>query len=280
MTAAAPNVLDDLAALPRPRKHYQLVLFDARSRRRHAPRRARDLHAFLRAYYHHKSADWKGNRPFRLAAWSAAELAENADLLHHGPGRRAWPRPSRPRCRRPRRLPLPMADRAGTRGLRCGVRPHRLPGRPQLVSLPHGRRCPRRSALFSGRTIDVPSCFIAGASDWGVYQGPVISKRCRRAPARRCSDATSSREPGTGCSRSNLRVSPRCCWISWMKSRRTDPVPCGRGERQSMLHDALARGALELVDHHDVARVLVGREPLGEPGRQPAASSARPRPCA
>jgi pimeloyl-ACP methyl ester carboxylesterase len=24
--------------------------------------------------------------------------------------------------------------------------------------------------LFSGRTIDVPSCFIAGASDWGVHQ--------------------------------------------------------------------------------------------------------------
>jgi pimeloyl-ACP methyl ester carboxylesterase len=26
--------------------------------------------------------------------------------------------------------------------------------------------------IFSGRTIDQPSCFIAGASDWGVYQKP------------------------------------------------------------------------------------------------------------
>jgi pimeloyl-ACP methyl ester carboxylesterase len=26
--------------------------------------------------------------------------------------------------------------------------------------------------LFSGRTIDVPSCFIAGKSDWGIYQKP------------------------------------------------------------------------------------------------------------
>jgi pimeloyl-ACP methyl ester carboxylesterase len=25
---------------------------------------------------------------------------------------------------------------------------------------------------FSGRTIDVPSCFIAGKSDWGIYQKP------------------------------------------------------------------------------------------------------------
>jgi len=27
-------------------------------------------------------------------------------------------------------------------------------------------------ALFSGRTIDQPSCFIAGANDWGAYQKP------------------------------------------------------------------------------------------------------------
>ncbi|MFP5407041.1 MAG: alpha/beta fold hydrolase, partial [Gammaproteobacteria bacterium] len=26
--------------------------------------------------------------------------------------------------------------------------------------------------LFSGRTIDVPSCFVAGASDWGIHQKP------------------------------------------------------------------------------------------------------------
>ena len=26
--------------------------------------------------------------------------------------------------------------------------------------------------MFSGRTIDVPSCFISGKSDWGVYQAP------------------------------------------------------------------------------------------------------------
>ena len=34
------------------------------------------VHAFLRAYYHHKSADWPGNKPFRLASWSAEELAK------------------------------------------------------------------------------------------------------------------------------------------------------------------------------------------------------------
>ena len=34
------------------------------------------LHAFLRAYYHYKSADWKGNKPFRLASLTAEELAK------------------------------------------------------------------------------------------------------------------------------------------------------------------------------------------------------------
>jgi pimeloyl-ACP methyl ester carboxylesterase len=34
-------------------------------------------------------------------------------------------------------------------------------------------------ALFSGRTIDVPSLFIAGTSDWGVYQAPGSLERMR-----------------------------------------------------------------------------------------------------
>ncbi|HEX7954663.1 MAG TPA: alpha/beta hydrolase, partial [Burkholderiales bacterium] len=28
----------------------------------------------MRAYYHHKSADWKANQPFPLASWTAQEL--------------------------------------------------------------------------------------------------------------------------------------------------------------------------------------------------------------
>ncbi len=64
-----------LARLERPRKHYQWY---------YATREADDdmlhckqgVHDFLRAYYHYKSADWRQNRPFRLAAWTADELAK------------------------------------------------------------------------------------------------------------------------------------------------------------------------------------------------------------
>ena len=38
---------------------------------------AQGVHAFLRAYFHMKSADWKGNKPFRLASWSAQASPAN-----------------------------------------------------------------------------------------------------------------------------------------------------------------------------------------------------------
>src|SRR5678815_53115 len=74
-STAPVNVLDDLAALSRPRKHYHWYYSTRRANAdmQHAPQ---GIHAFLRAYYHHKSADWRGNRPFKLNAWSADELAK------------------------------------------------------------------------------------------------------------------------------------------------------------------------------------------------------------
>src|SRR5204862_7175426 len=74
-STAPPKILGDLAALDRPRQHYHWYYSarDANDNMRNAPH---GLHAFLRAYYHHKSADWKANRPFRLAAWTAQELAK------------------------------------------------------------------------------------------------------------------------------------------------------------------------------------------------------------
>jgi pimeloyl-ACP methyl ester carboxylesterase len=34
--------------------------------------------------------------------------------------------------------------------------------------------------LLSGRTIDIPSCFIAGRSDWGIYQVPGAIERMQK----------------------------------------------------------------------------------------------------
>ena len=51
-------------------------------------RATQGLHAFLRGYYHYKSADWLGNRPYRLAARTAAEMAKMPTYYIMGPRRR------------------------------------------------------------------------------------------------------------------------------------------------------------------------------------------------
>src|SRR5262249_1320333 len=59
------------AKLSPPRKYYQNYqrTRGANDDMLHAPQ---GLHAFFRAYYHYKSADWKGNKPHPLKARTAA----------------------------------------------------------------------------------------------------------------------------------------------------------------------------------------------------------------
>src|SRR5438105_6984499 len=65
----------ELATLPRPRKHYQWY-YSTREANADMHRAPQGVHDFLRAYYHHKSADWKDNKPYPLQSWSAGELAK------------------------------------------------------------------------------------------------------------------------------------------------------------------------------------------------------------
>src|SRR5262249_27975139 len=77
MTAvvAKSEIDDQLAKIPRPRKYYMryYATREANSNMQFAPQ---GLHAFLRAYYHYKNADWKQNKPFPLKARTAEELAK------------------------------------------------------------------------------------------------------------------------------------------------------------------------------------------------------------
>ena len=168
---AAPDPIHAaLARLDPPRKHYQRY-YSTRAANEDMWRAPQGIHAFLRAYYHHKSADWPGNVPAPLAAWTAEELA-----------------------RMPTYYVMPLAD-----GMAAAVAPHMpspaaiarcawLPddelatyaaefGRTGFGGGLHWYRCRTEGVnadldLFSGRTIDVPSVFIAGASDWGIHQVP------------------------------------------------------------------------------------------------------------
>jgi pimeloyl-ACP methyl ester carboxylesterase len=169
--ASVPSIHDELAALERPRKHYHWYYSsrEANANMRDCPQ---GIHAFLRAYYHFKSADWKGNKPLRLASWSAGELAKMPTYyimdLDKGMAETVAPE-----------MPSPAAIAAckwlpdnelsvysaeyGRTGFQGGLQWYRCSTGSKYIA---------ELQIFSGRTIDVPCCFISGRSDWGVYQRP------------------------------------------------------------------------------------------------------------
>ena len=170
--ATAPlSVLDDLAALARPRKHYHWY-YSTREADGDMRNARQGLHAFLRAYYHHKSADWKGNQPFRLSAWSAGELAKMPtyyimDLAQGMAETVASEMPSASEVAACRWLSEEELRVYSTEFARTGFQGGLNWYRCRTAGKPNADL-----EIFSGRTIDQPSCFIAGASDWGVYQKP------------------------------------------------------------------------------------------------------------
>jgi len=69
--SAATTIYEELAALDRPRKHYQQY-YSTPAANEDMWRAPQDLHAFLRAYFHMKSADWPDNQPVPLQSWTAS----------------------------------------------------------------------------------------------------------------------------------------------------------------------------------------------------------------
>ena len=165
------SIHDDLAALKRPRKHYQWY-YSTRPANDDMWKCPQGVHAFMRAYYHHKSADWKQNQPFALKSWTAGELEKMPtyyimDLSENMAQTVAREMPSAAEIAANKWLPdsemAVYAEEYGRNGYQGGLQWYRTnTSGANTADL----------QLFSGRTIDVPSCFIAGKSDWGIYQRP------------------------------------------------------------------------------------------------------------
>jgi len=174
----------ELAALPRPRKHYQWYysMREANADMLHAPQ---GVHNFLRAYYHHKSADWQDNKPYPLQSWSAGELAKLPtyyvmDLAKNMAQTVAGEMPSASQIAANRWLPehelafySAEYERTGFQGglqwYRCGT----------------SDRFAAELETWSGRGIDLPSCFISGKQDWGTYQRPGVFEAMQKTACTR-----------------------------------------------------------------------------------------------
>jgi pimeloyl-ACP methyl ester carboxylesterase len=168
-----------LAALARPRKHYQWY-YSTRPANENMWRAPQGVHAFLRAYYHHKSADWKANRPFELAGWTAGELAKMPtyyimDLAEGMAETVAKEMPSAAEIAANKwltedELAVYSGEYART-GFQGGLNWYRVRT---------GGRLTGELEVFSGRTVDVPATFISGRSDWGIHQTPGAIEKMRK----------------------------------------------------------------------------------------------------
>jgi pimeloyl-ACP methyl ester carboxylesterase len=163
----------ELAQLPRPRKHYQWY-YSTREANMDMWRAPQGLHDFLRAYYHHKSADWKDNKPYPLQSWSAGELAKLPtyyvmDLDKNMAQTVADEMPSAKQVAANHWLPEHELAFYSAEYARTGFQ-----GGLQWYRCGTSDRFSAELETWSGRSIDVPSCFISGKQDWGTYQRPGV----------------------------------------------------------------------------------------------------------
>lgn len=163
----------DLAALPRPRKHYQWY-YSTREANADMHRAPQGVQDFMRAYYHQKSADWKANKPYPLASWTAGEIAKLPtyyvmDLAKDMAATVAEEMPTAAEIAANKWLPDSelafYSAEYGRNGFQGGL---------QWYRCGTTRAFQAELQTWSGRTIDVPSAFISGKQDWGTYQRPGV----------------------------------------------------------------------------------------------------------
>ena len=165
------TISEDLAALPRARKHYQHY-YRTRMANSDITNSKDGLAAFIRAYYHHKSADWENNDPFPLASWTAEELAKMPtyyimdlnDTMAEAVAKHMPTSQEISSCQWLREDELQVyVSEYGRTGFQGGLNWYRSGGS-------EGNK--RALELFSGMKMQVPAMFVAGRQDWGIYQRP------------------------------------------------------------------------------------------------------------
>ncbi len=195
-TTTAPPSYDlhaELTNLPRPRKHYQLY-YGTKEANTNMWRAPQGMQAFLRAYYHYKSADWKGNKPFPLTARTAKEMAKMPTyyIMEATEGMAETVAQFMPSEEE-----IAINTWLSNKALKVYVHEY------QRTGFQGGLNWYRSIGLgvaemqvFAGQKIEQSATFISGASDWGVYQNPGALERMQEQA---CTDLRSvNLVPGAG----------------------------------------------------------------------------------
>jgi len=178
------DIYEQLARLTPPRKHYQRY-YSTREANDNMWHARQGVHAFLRAYYHMKSADWKQNKPGPLKARTAEEWAKLPryyvmDLDKGMAEQVALEMPSAAEIAGNKWLPdsdlRVYAEEYGRTGFQGGLQSYRVGSSGRFNA---------ELGMFAGRTIDQPSMFIAGKSDWGAFQAPGSLERMQQSACTR-----------------------------------------------------------------------------------------------
>jgi len=162
------DIHQELTRLNPPRKYY-MRYYTTRPANEDIWHPKQGVHDFLRAYYHMKSADWKENRPFPLKSLIASEWEKLPryyvmDLEKDMAASVAPEMPSPQDIANCQWLPdnelRVYSEEYARTGFQGGLQGYRIAPVDKDLQ------------IFAGLQIHVPSMFIGGKSDWGVYQTP------------------------------------------------------------------------------------------------------------
>jgi pimeloyl-ACP methyl ester carboxylesterase len=164
----------NLENLPTPKKHYQWY-YSTPEANNDMHLEQKELHKFLRAYYHMKSADWLDNNPYELGSWTAENLAKMPEyyimksnenmvqaVMPHFPKNHDfdnW-------------LSDEELDVYASSFFKNSFQPALNWYRCMTSPIQNNDL-----KIFSNKKIEVPSCFIAGEKDWGMFQKPGALKK-------------------------------------------------------------------------------------------------------
>ena len=166
------KINEGLKALKPSKKHYQ-VYFSGKSANNNMTNSKQGILKFLRAYYHFKSFDYQSNLPYKLKSISPVQLAEMPEyyIMKKNLGMSQTVKKYMPS-----KLQIDNCFWLNNKDLKVyaeSFRKNTFQGPLNWYRMMIDRKEKKRILdLKLPSNLNFPSIFIAGKSDWGIYQKP------------------------------------------------------------------------------------------------------------